>query len=198
MLLPRGGIPPIARRRSRLALVVSRDGGTPRKLGQGAAPDWSPDGNSLAMTMPTKNFYSGSVIDLRNGKVSELSDSEGTIAPWFTSQDTLVAASQDQNKFRQFDLRSGKWSDFVTSKDKLVNWIVSPDGEYLFNETGGNDPRVFRVRLSDRSVEEVARLNEIRVVEDPYIGPKLNVAPDNSPLLTRDVGTQEVYSISLK
>jgi len=148
--------------------------------------------------LPTKNFYSGGVIDLRNGKLSDLSDSDGTIGPWFTSQDTLVAASQDQNKFRQFDLRTGKWSDFVTSKDKVVNWIVSPDGKYFFYATGGNDPQVFRVRLADRSVEEVARLNEIRVVEDPYIGLKLNVAPDNSLLLTRDVGTQEVYSIALK
>jgi hypothetical protein len=178
--------------------VASRDGGTPRKIGKGAAPDWSPDGNLLAITLPTKNFYSGGVIDLRNGKLSDLSDSDGTIGPWFTSQDTLVAASQDQNKFRQFDLRTGKWSDFVTSKDKVVNWIVSPDGKYFFYATGGNDPQVFRVRLADRSVEEVARLNEIRVVEDPYIGLKLNVAPDNSLLLTRDVGTQEVYSIALK
>ena len=178
--------------------VVSSDGGTPRKLGQGAAPDWSPDGNLLAITKPTKNFYSGGVIDLRNGKISDLSDSEGTIGPWFTSQDTLVASSQDQNKFRQFDLRSGKWSDFVTTKEKLVNWITSPDGHYFFYATGGNDPQVFRVRLADRSVEEITRLNSVRVVEDPYTGPKLNVAPDNSLLLTRDVGTQEVYSIILK
>jgi len=178
--------------------VVSRDGGTPRKLGQGAAPDWSPDGNLLATTKPTRNFYSSNLIDLNHGKISELSDSEGTIGPWFLSQDTLVAASQDQSKFRQFDFRSGKWSDFLSSEDKLVNWIVSPDGKYFFYSTGGKDPRVFRMRLADRAVEEIARLNDIRIVEGPYAGPKLNVTPDNSPLLTRDVGTQEVYSIALK
>jgi serine/threonine protein kinase/Tol biopolymer transport system component len=178
--------------------VVSRDGGTPRKVGRGAAPDWSPDGNRLAITKPTTSFYSSTILDLRSGKTSELSDSEGTLGPWFTSQDTVVAASQNQSEFRQFDFRSGKWSDLVASEDKFVNWIVSPDGKYFFYSTGGNDPRVFRMRLSDRSVEEIVHLNEIRVVEDNYIGPKLNVAPDNSPLLTRDVGTQEVYSIALK
>jgi serine/threonine protein kinase/Tol biopolymer transport system component len=178
--------------------VVGRDGGTPRKLGQGAAPDWSPDGNLLAITNITKNIYSARVLDLRNDKSSELSDPEGTIGPWFTSQETLVAASQNQNKFRQFDFRSGKWSNFITSEDKLVNWIVSSDGKYFFYSTGGKDPRVFRMRLADRSVEEIDRLNEIRTVEDPQLGVKLNVTPDDSPLLTRDVGTQEVYSIALK
>jgi len=178
--------------------VVSRDGGAPKKVGQGASPDWSPDGNLLATTTFKANIYSTHIIDLRNGKTSELSDPEGALGPWFTSQDTVVALSQDQNKFRQFDFRSGKWSDLITSKDKFVNWIISPDGKYFFYSTGGKDPRVFRMRLADRSVEEVARLNEIRSVEDPFIGVKLNVAPDNSPLLTRDVGTQEVYSISLK
>jgi len=181
-----------------ICFVVSRDGGTPRKLGQGVAPDWSPDGNFLAMTMPTRNFYSSNILDLRNGEISKLADSEGTLGPWFTSQNTLVASSQDQNKFRQFDLRTGKWSDFVTSADKLVDWIVSPDGKYFFYSTGGKDPRVFRLHLADRSVQEIAHLNEIRSVEDPLIGVKLNVTPDNSALLTRDVGTQEVYSIALK
>ena len=175
--------------------IVSRDGGTPRKVGQGAAPDWSPDGNLLAITKPTTNFYSATILDLRSGKVSELSDSEGALGPWFTSQDTLVAASQDQNKFRQFDVRSGKWSDLITSEDKFVNWIVSPDGKYFFYSTGGKDPRVFRMRLADRSVEEITHLNQMRSVED---GSRLNVTPEDSPLLTRDVGTQEVYSIALK
>lgn len=174
--------------------IVDRDGGTPRKVGQGAAPDWSPDGKLLAMTKPTTNFYSSTILDLRSGKTSELSDSEGTIGPWFTSQNTLVAASQDQNRFRHFDLRSGKWSDLITSEDKFVNWVVSPDGKYFFYSTGGKDPRVFRMRLADRSIEEISHLNQIRTVEDT----KLNVTPENSPLLTRDVGTQEVYSIALK
>ena len=105
----------------------------------------------------------------------------------------LVASSRSD-----LDFRSGKWSDFISSKGKLVSSIVSPDGEHFFYITEGKEPRLFRIRLADRLVEEIVGLNEIRTGDDPYIPTTLNVTPDNSPLLTRDVGTQEVYSIALK
>ena len=178
--------------------VVGADGSALRKLVQGTAPDWSPDGNLLAITTASKTFYASAILDLRSGKVSELPDPGGSIGPWFASQDTVIAASRDQSKFLQFDFRTGKWSELISSPDKVVNWIVSPDLRYFFYSTGGNDPRIFRMKIGEHSVEEVAHLNEIRGVEDPYIGPKMNVTPDNSPLLTRDVGSQEVYSIGLK
>ena len=105
----------------------------------------------------------------------------------------LVAPSRSD-----LDFRSGKWSDFVSNKGKLVSSIVSSDGEYFFDLTGGKEPRLFLIRLADRLVEEIVGLNEIRTVDNPYIHTTLNVTPDNSPILTRDVGTQEVYSIALK
>jgi hypothetical protein len=35
-------------------------------------------------------------------------------------------------------------------------------------------------------------------VVDPYGGTQVGVAPDGSVLLTRDVGTQEVYALNVK
>jgi hypothetical protein len=55
------------------------------------------------------------------------------------------------------------------------------------------------MRVNDRKVEEVASLKDFRPVQDPYSGnTQLNVAPDNSPVLTRDIGTQEVYALTVK
>jgi hypothetical protein len=74
---------------------------------------------------------------------------------------------------------------------------MSPDGKYFYYSTGGSDPTVFRLRLSDDAVEEVLKLRNVRLVSDFDIGPKLDVTPDNSVLVLRDIGTEEVYALSV-
>jgi hypothetical protein len=97
-----------------------------------------------------------------------------------------------------YDFKTQKWSDLVTNPDKFVNWETSPDSKYFYYSTGGNNPTVFRVRLVDDVVEQVVSLNNLRMVNDPEGGPKLNVTPDNSVLVLRDIGTEEVYALSVK
>jgi len=98
-----------------------------------------------------------------------------------------------------FDFKTQKWSDLIANPGRFLNWMMSVDGKYFFYQTGGNEPRIFRLRLADRAVEEVASLKDFRAVDDPYAGnTQLNVAPDNSVVLTRDIGTEEVYAISVK
>src|SRR5215831_9450745 len=41
------------------------------------------------------------------------------------------------------------------------------------------------------SHDPYASLQNVRVVDDPYDGTQLNVSPDNSALVARDIGTQE-------
>ena len=59
------------------------------------------------------------------------------------------------------------------------------------------NPKIFRMRLADHAVEEVASLKNLHVVDDPYAGPELSVGPDNSAVVTRDIGTEEVYALSV-
>lgn len=45
----------------------------------------------------------------------------------------------------------------------------------------------------------MASVKNFLAVDDPYVGnTQLSVAPDNSALVTRDIGTQEIYAISVK
>jgi len=190
-----------------IAFVVNINGGTPQKLvgnaeGFSSAPDWSPDGNELALTYEVPSTPSGGgyfearIFDLRSGTLSTVPDSRDKIGPWFITPQTLIATSDGQSKLALFDFRTKKWTDLTSSPDKFVNWEVSPDLKYLLYQTGGNHPKIFRMRLSDRAAEEVASLNNFRGVGDPYQGStQLGVAPDNSPLLTRDIGTEEIYEI---
>jgi serine/threonine protein kinase/Tol biopolymer transport system component len=186
------------------AYIVDMEGGKARKIADNAnAPDWSPDENLLAVTSWEQSSEGGAflskIVDLRTGAVSVVPGSRGTVGAWFASQDTLIATANDQAKLALFDRKSQKWSDLVANPNRFVNWEVSADGKYLFYETGGNDPKIFRMLLANRTVEGVANLKDFRPVNDPYLGnTEVNVSPDNLPVLTRDVGTQEVYAITVK
>jgi len=177
--------------------VVSMNGGTPQKLADyGAAPDWSPDGNFLAATVYLEGAYRSRLIDVRNGNVTMVPDSKDTLGPWYATQDTLIATANDQSKLVRYNFKTQKWSDILTSPDKFVNWLTSPDGKYFYYSTGGSDPAVFRLRLADDAVEEIVKLKNVRSVND-LAGPTLNVTPDNSVLVLRDIGTEEVYALSV-
>jgi len=192
----------VAFSRAGAAYVTSMNGGTPKKVADHAtAPDWSPDGTLLAVTdwdPATPSVYHSKLLDVRSGNVSTLPDSEGTLGPWFTTQDTLIAAAHEQSVLTLFDFKTRKWSDLVANPDKIVNWEASSDGKYFFYSTGGNNRKIFRMRLPDHRVEEVASLKNLRVVDDPFLTTYLSVGADDSPVVTRDIGTQEVYAISVK
>jgi serine/threonine protein kinase/WD40 repeat protein len=182
--------------------VVSASGGTPQKLSDRAtAPDWSPDGNLLAVTswFPDSTASGGGyfelrIVDLRTRQVSTVPDSREKIGPWFVSSDKMIALTQDQSKFEIFDLKTQKWSDIISSPGQFITWETSADGKYFLYAAGGNDPKIFRMKLSDHSIEEVASLKNFASVGDPA----LSVSPDDSAVLTRNVGTQEVYALTIK
>jgi Tol biopolymer transport system component len=189
------------------AYVIGMNGGTAQKIADNAnAPDWSPDGNLVAVgsLIPGKTFgekgYSQSrIVDLRSRTVSAVPDSQATVGPWFVTQNTLVAGTEDQTKFLLFDLNTKKWSDLAANPTTpFLAWEPSPDGKYLYCTTQGSDPKVLRIRIADHSVETIASLKDLHEVNDPYDVTEVGVAPDGSPLFTRDVGTQEIYALQVK
>ena len=71
------------------------------------------------------------------------------------------------------------------------NW--SKNGQYLYFLRIPNNPAVLRIRISDRKVEQVADLKKLPTTG--YWGESLSLAPDDSPLLLLDIGTQDIYSL---
>lgn len=77
--------------------------------------------------------------------------------------------------------------------------MTSPDGNYLYiDSTGSSDSKVVRLRLSDHHLETVAETKTLRQVNDEYTGTWVGVAPDGSILMTRDIGSQEVYALNIR
>ena len=54
------------------------------------------------------------------------------------------------------------------------------------------------MRLSDGVVEKVISLKDVNTGDDPDTDSSLSVAPDNSIIIMRNIGTQEVYALTVK
>jgi hypothetical protein len=96
----------------------------------------------------------------------------------------------------RFNFKTRKWSEVVA--DSFDNWAASLDAKYLYYATGGAEPMARRVRLSDGKVETITSLRDLRRVVDPVeYETQISVAPDASAVFARDIGTQEIYALTL-
>jgi hypothetical protein len=111
----------------------------------------------------------------------------------------LTAFSVDAHKLFLFDFTAGKWSELTTGKS-LSYPNLSQDGKYIyFEDMGASGPELNRVNLTDRTRERVLGLKDIPrvfVTESGY--PWNGLDPDDSPLIMRDVGIQEIYALDLE
>ena len=184
--------------------VVSRDGGPPQRIGEknSLCGNWSPDGNLLVVTSSTKELANElgkaylQIFDFRTGKISDLPSSQGMYGGEWVAQDMLVAVTEDDLKLKKFDLKTQKWSDLLAGD--FVNWAVTPDGKSLVFTTGGAEPKLQCLRFADDQVATIASLKDLRRVVDSNEGTQINVAPDGSAVFTRDIGTQEIYALTVK
>ena len=185
--------------------LVSAEGGSPQQLLLGerneVGPDWSPDGNSLAFGGAPwlEGGISGSgairLLDLRTHQVSTLPGSEGLFGPrWSPSGRYMLAVPEtDWQKLVLFDFVTRKWAELVKQDVYYATW--SRDGEYVYFDTPQREnPSIFRVRISDHKVERLINLKDFRLAAG-YIGYWFGLAPDDSPLLVRNIGTDEIYAL---
>jgi eukaryotic-like serine/threonine-protein kinase len=188
---------------SRAAYVISIDGGTPRKVADRAmTASWSPDSKSLLILIRDATVQGDAVLetlDLRTGKVSMIPDYGDKRGGFWAAPDRLVSlgARNGLSTFYSFDLRTKLWSPFASAPN-VAHWVKSIDDKYLYYMTGGDDPEVLRVRFSDGAVEKITSLKDFRTVEDEELGSWIGITADGDPVFTRDIGTQEIYDLSVK
>jgi serine/threonine protein kinase len=184
--------------------VISMDGGLAQIVEKhSGGANWSPDGNFLAFTSdndePVNEINQShlKIFDVRTGKASAVPDSQGRVGSLWVTQDSLLAATADATKFVTFDFKTQKWTDLAAGN--FVNWMISPDGKYLYFATGGAEPKAHRLRFADRRIETIASLKGLRrVVDMVEDATQMNVAPDGSPVFTRDIGTSEIYALNVR
>lgn len=189
--------------------VVNIAGGEPKRVSDDAAgpAEWSYDGRALLMdvSLPGRSSRDGvgdsrqlAILDMASGRTSIIPGSQGKGGAFQPAPGIIIAGGKKDDLY-WFDTRSQKWS--VLADGPIENWMTSPDSKYLyFVRESPENPQVLRVRLSDRKIEAVAPLKGLRRIADPATNGSswVGVAPDGSPLLTRDTGTQEIYALAVR
>jgi hypothetical protein len=55
-----------------------------------------------------------------------------------------------------------------------------------------------RIRIADRKIEVITSLKNLRRSISPGSATQISVAPDSSPVFTRDLNTEEIYALTVK
>jgi Tol biopolymer transport system component/DNA-binding winged helix-turn-helix (wHTH) protein len=187
------------------AYLISADGTRLHELIPGAQdgydPGWSPDGKSIVLTLNEAGSPSSlpdgpgiAILDLASGKVSPLPGAKQMFSPrWSPDGHYISAISDDSQKLMLFDRDTQQWQELVSLPIGYPSW--SHDSQYLyFDTTFTEDASFFRVRISDHKLERLVSLHGMRRYWGD-LGEWTGLAPDDSPLLIRDVSSQEIYAV---
>jgi len=176
---------------------VSADGGNPRQLmpedpHQQLDPNWSPDGSKIIFSNESNDPTSAiHIFDVATHQVADLPDSQGLYSPrWSPDARYVSAFSADSKRLLLFDSQSKKWTELRNGSLSWLNW--SHDGHYVYVLDNRGDDTVVRIRISDGQTEPAV---DLKFATTGHYGGSLALTPDDSPLLLRDTGTQDVFSV---
>src|SRR5579864_6707538 len=191
--------------------LVSSDGGTAEELLPEDPhwvddPGWSPDGRTLLLAYYPPGLasaraedYSVVQYDLQTRKLSTLPGGQQMFAPRWSPDGRYVSTfSADQRKLMALEVGAGKWRELAAGTYlQYPNW--TRDSKYVYFEDLGDDgPELDRVAVTEAKKERVAALKDIHRVVMSSDQPWNGLAPDGSPLIMRDVGSRELYSLELQ
>jgi Tol biopolymer transport system component len=181
--------------------LISAEGGSPEQITPGerneSGPDWSPDGNVIAFGYPGYEVANSTSLgihlaDLRTHQDSVLPGSEGLYGPrWSPDGRYIVATVAASQKLMLFDFANRKWTELYPRNARNPEW--SRDGKFVyFSYLFEKEPALLRVRTSDRKVDRIVSLKGLS------LGGWTGLAPDDSPLVAREVGAQEIYALDVE
>jgi hypothetical protein len=95
---------------------------------------------------------------------------------------------------RLYDFKLRKWSLLASVGTGYPCW--SPSSEYVYFLARQKELAISRVSIRDQKVDQVASLKGTHTAG--YWADWLGLAPDDSPLTLKDVGTQEIVSMDFR
>ena len=171
--------------------LVSLEGGIPKPLlpndGNGIQPSWSLDGASVVYsTWPPWRHSTIRRFDLKTGADTIVPESGGLENPQWSPDGKYIAASNAATqKLMLFDVATQKWSDLARGTPDTWGIRWSADSKYVFFQSAYDleDQPVFRVRVSDRKVEQITSSRQIQST-DVLTYLLTGLTPENDPVVS--------------
>jgi len=181
--------------------VISINGGAPKKVlhMHSDSANWSPDGNLLVFSDLEKGWTNPEIkiLDMRSGQISLVPG--GLYGASWIAPGKILAYRHDVSGLQIYDLATRQWSGFINfASDSLAMGTISPDLQYFYYLTMGTEMKLFRVRISDRRVEYLTSLRDFNFAAAGGGYWVINIAPDGSPLFTRELSKPEIYALTVK
>jgi len=184
--------------------VVSADGGTPQEV----LPEnenqndvgWSPDGKQMIFgrapyLQGTTDNIVIKIVDLQTKQTFTLPGSNSLFSPrWSPDGQHVAAVSANLHKIELFDFKTQKWTDWITNPDFAGAPTWSQDGSYLYYGSGSGEGGSYcRVKIGRNEPERLFDLAGLHLYSF-----MIGLTPDGSPLLSRDMSSDEIYSMDLE
>jgi len=171
---------------------------TPSEKEQGD-PTWSSDGTRLCFgdvpaifgnPVGTESIH---IFDLQTHKLSDLPGSQGLWTSRWSPDGRYIAALTIQGqKLKLFDLSANSWRSTNAARVNTPNW--SADSKYIYYDTEPSVGSLQRLTVADGSVDQLVNLRDYRPLAAWWSG----LSPNNDPLVLRNLGSTEIYSLSLE
>jgi serine/threonine protein kinase/Tol biopolymer transport system component len=181
---------------------IPSQGGTPQELlpqetDNEADPVFAPDGTRFAFG-GVGGRRGIKLVDVKTRRIFVVPGSEGLFSPrWSPDGRYLAALSEDSLKLLFFDFKNQKWSDPI-GEDAVIGFPSwSRNGTYLYFNEGGADQRFRRLKVGAVRSETLFSLKDTPLYFSNLVGEWSGLAPDGSPLFTRDVSSQEIYALDV-
>jgi Tol biopolymer transport system component len=177
---------------------IAAEGGSPHLLMANDGrphldPNWSPDGSKIVFGGESNDPSSTiRILDVASHQVSTLPGSEGLYSPrWSPDGRSMAAFSGGSTRILLFHFDTGKWTELAQGNFAWLN--LSRDGDYVYTLDNKNENAVVRIRIRDQKAEQVLDLKNFATAG--RYGGSVALTPDDSVLLLRNTGSQDVYSV---
>jgi DNA-binding winged helix-turn-helix (wHTH) protein/Tol biopolymer transport system component len=183
--------------------TITANGGAPHQLlpddtENETDPSWSPDGMKIVYsTCPALGASTHSdlrILDLASGNLALIPGSQGLVAPHWSPDGRFIAAmTLDAMSMKLFSLASGTWSALNTGAVSFPEW--SRDSRFIYYLRWKGDAALARMRPGDPKPQILA---DVRT--EHYTGfytSWMSLDASDAPLLLRDMGSDEIYALTL-